>query len=249
MLKKSLKYAPIAIIVCYLLFLFVIIPSQKDNDKCKELVINISGNQLGTINNEEIVNTLISNDLYPEGEKMDRISCLDIEDFIKTMSLVKECQVYKTNSNGIRLELVCREPVLKVYDKNDSIYYVDDEGHKITDIKKPLLLPVASGEIDDEMIGDELKTIITTIKNDPFWMAQIEQIYFDKKKEATIVPRMGDHIIEIGTVKDFDEKLSNIKTFYTGGLNIVGWDKYNKLNIEINNKVICTKKKNTKSDK
>ena len=56
MLKKSLKYIPVAALACYLLFLFVIVPWQEDNDKCSELVINISGNELGTINNEEIVN-------------------------------------------------------------------------------------------------------------------------------------------------------------------------------------------------
>ena len=72
-------------------------------------------------------------------------------------------------------------------------------------------------------------------------MAQIEQIYFNKGKEAVIVPRIGNHIIELGTVDKLKDKLSSIKIFYTDGLSIVGWDKYNKLNIKISNKVICTK--------
>ena len=137
---------------------------------------------------------------------------------------------------------VCREPVLKVFDKNGCTYYVDSEGSKITDIKKPLLLPVATGNIDDKMIGKELRAIASFIKHDPFWMAQIEQIHFTEEKEAVIVPRMGDHIIELGKIKQLKEKLGSIKTFYTDGLNILGWEKYNKLNIKISNKVICTKR-------
>ena len=242
MLKKSLKYIPAAALACYLLFLFVIVPWKEDKDKCSELVINISGNELGTINNEEIVNALRENNLYPKGKGMDKISCRDIENYIMTMSLVKECEVYKTNNNKVNITLVCREPVLKVFDKAGAIYYVDSEGNKIINIKKPLLLPVVSGEIDDRMIGRELKTIASVIKNDPFWMAQIEQIYFHANKEAVIIPRMGDHIIELGTITEFDEKLSNIKIFYTDGLSIKGWEKYNKLNIKISNKVICTKR-------
>lgn len=242
MLKKSLKYIPVAALACYLLFLFVIVPWQEDNDKCSELVINISGNELGTINNEEVVNALKEGNLYPKGKGMDKISCLDIENFIMTMSLVKECEAYKTNNNKVKLKLVCREPVLKVFDKDGATYYVDSEGCKITSIKKPLMLPVVSGFVDDKMIGAELKTIASVIKSDPFWMAQIEQIYFHENKEAVIIPRMGDHIIELGTIKELSEKLSNIKIFYTDGLSIKGWERYNKLNIKISNKVICTKR-------
>jgi cell division protein FtsQ len=156
--------------------------------------------------------------------------------------LIKECQVYKSNDKKINIDVVCREPVLKVYDKEGATYYVDIEGRKISDIKKPLLLPVASGEIDDSMINNELRNVVSVIEKDPFWIAQIEQIYFNDKREAIITPRMGDQIIELGSIKKLDEKLSNLKTFYTKALNSVGWDKYSKLNIKISNKVICTKR-------
>ena len=158
------------------------------------------------------------------------------------MTVVKECQVYKTNEKRVKIDIVCREPVLKVYDNSGNTYYVDIEGEKISDINKSLLLPVASGEIDDSMIRKELLSVVSAIADEPFWLAQIEQIYFNEKKEAIIVPRMGSHIIELGNIKNIEEKLENIKVFYTKGLNIVGWNKYSKLNIKISNKVICTEK-------
>jgi cell division protein FtsQ len=55
---------------------------------------------------------------------------------------------------------------------------------------------------------------------------------------------MGDHVIEIGTIRQLDEKLENVKTFYRKGLNTVGWNKYSRLNIKISDKVICTKRDN-----
>ena len=100
----------------------------------------------------------------------------------------------------------------------------------------------ASGEIDDTMIDKELLSVVSAIEKEPFWLAQIQQIYFNDKKEAIITPRIGDHIIELGTVKQIDEKLLNLKTFYINGLSTVGWNKYNKLHIKISNKVICTKR-------
>jgi cell division protein FtsQ len=132
--------------------------------------------------------------------------------------------------------------VLKVIDKNGATYYVDIEGEKIDGISKPLRLPVASGEIDDSMIEKELLSVVSAIKKDPFWLAQIQQIYFNDKKEAIITPRVGDHIIELGSVREIEKKLQNLKAFYINGLGTVGWNKYSKLNIKISDKVICTKK-------
>ncbi len=241
MLKKILKYIIAAAIVCYIAFAFVIVPLRKDNDSCNSLVISITNNKFGTISNNDIVDMLNSRGLHPEGINIDSIRCCDIENYIKELTLIKECQVYKCNDKKIKIDIVCREPVLNVFEKGGATYFLDIEGRKISDIKKPLLLPVASGEIDEKMAGKELLQVVKSIAKDPFWVAQIEQIYFNDKKEAIITPRMGDHTIELGTVKNLDEKLSNLKTFYIKGLNTVGWNKYNKLNIKISDKVICTK--------
>ena len=242
MLKKILTYITTVAIVCYLVFAFVIVPMQKENDNSKGIVIKIADNRLGTISAEDIEEMLNEEGLHPQDKMIDSVSCSDIENFINSMTLIKECQVYKTNGKKVVVDVICREPVLKVIDKSGATYYVDIEGQKIADIKKPLRLPVASGEIDDTMIDKELLSVVSAIEKEPFWLAQIQQIYFNDKKEAIITPRIGDHIIELGTVKQIDEKLQNLKTFYINGLSTVGWNKYNKLNIKISNKVICTKR-------
>ena len=242
MLKKILTYITTVAIVCYLVFAFVIVPMQKENDNSKGIVIKIADNRLGTISTEDIEEMLNEEGLHPQDKMIDSVSCSNIENFINSMTLIKECQVYKTNGKRIVIDIVCREPVLKVIDKSGATYYVDIEGEKIEDIKKPLRLPVASGEIDDAMIGTELRTIVSAIEKNPFWLAQIQQIYFNDKKEAILVPRIGDHVIELGSVKQLNEKLENLKAFYTNALNTVGWNKYSKLNIKISNKVICTKR-------
>lgn len=242
MLKKILTYMAAAATACYLLFAFVIVPMQKENDNCKGIAINISNNRLGTINNESIEEMLTEEGLYPQGIVIDSVSCSSIENYMNSFSIIKECQVYKTNGKMVAIDIVCREPVLKVIDKNGATYYVDIEGEKIDGISKPLRLPVASGEIDDSMIEKELLSVVSAIEKDPFWLAQIQQIYFNDKKEAIITPRVGDHIIELGSVREIDKKLQNLKAFYINGLGTVGWNKYSKLNIKISDKVICTKK-------
>jgi cell division protein FtsQ len=113
MLKKILKYIIAAAIACYLIFALVIVPSRKDNDKCKEVAIKISNNRLGTITNDDIVAMLQEDGLYPQDKVMDSINCHDIEEFINAMTIVKDCQVYKTNEKRVKIDIICREPVLR----------------------------------------------------------------------------------------------------------------------------------------
>ena len=58
------------------------------------------------------------------------------------------------------------------------------------------------------------------------------------------VPRVGDHIIYIGTPNSIDKKLERLRKFYLYGLNKAGWNKYNYISLEFDNQIIC--KKNSK---
>ena len=60
--------------------------------------------------------------------------------------------------------------------------------------------------------------------------------------KIVLVPRIGNHIIEIGKADNLEKKLAKLEEFYKEGLSKVGWNKYNKINIEFDKQVICTKK-------
>ena len=62
-------------------------------------------------------------------------------------------------------------------------------------------------------------------------------------KEIELVPRVGNHIIYLGKLEHFEDKLKRLKTFYEKGLNQVGWNKYSRISLEFGNQIICTKKK------
>ena len=62
-------------------------------------------------------------------------------------------------------------------------------------------------------------------------------------KEIELIPRVGNHIIYLGKLEHFEDKLGRLKTFYEKGLNQVGWNKYSRISLEFGNQIICTKKK------
>ena len=242
MLKKIITYLLWGIAVCYAMFAFIIIPCIPDNDTCKGVLIAVDNDDIGNLTDENIIDMLKGKGLSPEKKEMDKIDCHEIEKFLGSITLVRDCQVYKGKTGYINIAIECRTPIMKVHENSGNSYYIDAMGDTIVGIHKALHLPVASGYITREMRRKELRDIAKTIYNNPFWRAQVEQVYFGEKGDIILVPRVGDHIIEFGKADHAAEKLSKLYTFYSKGLNTIGWDKYEKLNIEFNDKVIGTRR-------
>ena len=242
MLKKILIYIFWVILAVYMLFSLVIIPNIPDNNQCKGVLITVDNDENGNLSKENITELLDKEGLNPYGYIIDSIRCTVIENCINEISLVRDCQVYKTADRYVAIEIDCKIPILKVTDINGNEYYIDSDGNIITGVHKALHLPVATGHISEEMQSTELKEMACAIYGSRFWLAQTEQIHFEKNGNIILVPRVGGHIIEFGKAENITGKLDKLYTFYTKGLNAIGWDKYEKLNIEFNDKVICTKK-------
>ena len=82
--------------------------------------------------------------------------------------------------------------------------------------------------------------------NNKFWDAQIEQIHVLPDRNIELVPRVGDHLVYLGKLENFENKLARLKEFYQKGLNQVGWNKYSRISLEFSNQIICTKRESNK---
>lgn len=242
MLKKIFIYLLWGAVACYLVFAFIIVPNIPDSSLCKGVLITVANDDNGNLTDENIMEMLEEEGLDPQKKKLEDVDCHRIETFLDDITLVKECQVYKSTTGRVNIDIECRIPIMKVHENGGNSYYIDSEGDTIIGIHKALHLPVANGYITKEMRKNELRDIACAIYDDEFWRAQIEQVYFNSAGEIIMVPRVGSHIIEFGTAENAAEKFGKLYTFYSKGLNSMGWDKYEKLNIEFNDKVIGTKK-------
>ena len=243
MLKRIFKYLLAAVIVCYTLFALIYFPSLKREGICQGVLVNVNDSELEIISRDEVMEILKEEGLDPSGRNINDFHCCDIENFMDNISLIEKCEVYKSIKGYAVIDIDCRIPIIKVYDKNNRTYHVDRKGNIIDGIHKALYLPIASGCIDDSIATNDVVAMAKAINEDEFWSSQIEQIHFDEQKHITMVPRVGNHIIEFGEAENIEEKLDKLYTFYLNGMNKIGWNKYSKLNIEFGNKVICTQRK------
>lgn len=242
MLKKIAIIFAVIVATVYLVFALFFLDILPAETKCRGVEIVISDNDLQALSVESIERQLKQKGLDPRGKEMETISTEKIEKMLLESSIVKDCQCYKTHKNLIGIRISCKRPIIQVYDQASGEYCLDSDGTVIRNVQNAIYLPVASGDIASDEAKKSLVEIALFLQDNRFWSEQVEQIYVTPKQEIILVPRIGNHLVELGKADNLETKLEKLKEFYTEGLNKVGWNKYERINVEFDKQVICTKK-------
>jgi cell division protein FtsQ len=65
------------------------------------------------------------------------------------------------------------------------------------------------------------------------------QININPGNELTIVPRLGNFKIDLGTVENLDDKFLRLESFYRTTLPQAGWNKYSKISLKYKNQIVA----------
>lgn len=194
------------------------------------------------------------------GKNVDEIDLHTAEMLLNSRSAIKESQVSITRAGELRIEITQRKPVLRIQTENGG-FYVDE-----TEYIFPLVstftsyVPVVSGHIplaiDPQHRGlaaddsgrwmEKIMGLGSYLSTDPFWNAQIEQIYVDENGDIILSPRVGEHKIIFGDLKDIEVKFNKLYTFYKNIVPAEGWDKYSTINLKYRDQIVCKLKSKRK---
>jgi cell division protein FtsQ len=199
------------------------------------------------------------------GQPKSTVNITEIERVLNSHPAISKAEVSMSIDGVVKIDVKQRNPILRVFSADGDSYYLDDQGKlmPLSD-KYTMRVLVANGNIMEpfakrysysvEQIGkdsalrttsklDELYAMARFINADPFWKAQIHQIYYNSENEMEIVPLAGNQKIIFGDTTEMEEKFNKLLTFYQQGLNTTGWwDKYAVINLKFRNQVVCTKK-------
>ncbi len=221
---------------------------KADNIKCQSVLVHIIEGSPRFLQEDDILELVKKADNSIFGKKLKQINTEVLEQKLRAVENISNVEIYrKIEGKSLRftgklvVEIEERIPIVRIK-TGESDYYLDREGIKIpASDKYTVRVPVVSGTITSEYATRELFPFAGFIYSDPFWKAQIEQIFVTPKKELLVVPRVGDHLIEFGTTGNYREKLRNLKAVYQQGFSKTGWDKYKTINLKYKNQVVCTK--------
>ncbi len=236
---------------------------EKSNIKCKSLAVHISdenGNEF--ITKTDVLDLLSSKGKQPIGKRLNDINIGMLEKLINSNPFVANAEVFSTIDGEVNIDISQRVPIIMIINNNDEHFYIDDQGEfmpvsqnytahvivangNIFNGYAEKRIPKCNSETVDSIsqiqIISQLYDLACFINKDPFWNAQIEQIYVNEQSEIELITRIGNHRIILGNASQLDEKFKRLMIFYKQGLNITGWNNYSVINLKYKNQVVCTK--------
>ena len=233
---------------------------DKSAQVCEEVSINITDQETsGFLSANEIKNILQKKHLYPKGKTLALVDPRTIEESLSQNTLIDHVQCYKTVSGTVGIIVSQKVPYVRIKTEDGKDYYLDANGEVMRSTNYTSDLIIATGNISKWYAQNYISAASRYIMSHDFWKNQIEQINILPDKNFEIVPRVGNHIVCLGRLpestdkekreKDIQEfmdfKLKRLEKFYKYGLNEIGWNKYNYINLEFDNQIICKKNKKT----
>lgn len=232
-----------SLLALYFPLMLGLVGSHRQDVVCSEVVVDVMDSmKTRFVSDTEIRDAVLEKFSETLGEPLNTLNFNHIEAFVEKHPAIKNCEVYNTVGGYLKIDLVQHLPLFRVFENTRS-YYIDEDGNEM-----PLFdsftarVLVASGAIEGEM--ENLLFISRFLRDNPFWSAQIEQLYIKEDGDYVLVPRVGDHLILLGPPDRFEEKMRNLEALYKKGLSPREWNNYQMINLKYEGQVLCSKNRN-----
>lgn len=241
---RILLSAVMLLIIAYLCTAFTIFNKKPVGKLCTDIEVVTKDTTFSDIfTARSVIDILKQKKLNPIGRDIDSVSTLLLERELSQNALIDKVECYKTPSGRIRVVINQKTPVLRVFNNYGESFLVDDKGSIMPHVSSNAFhLPVVTGHATKSFCSHKLYEFGVFLQKDKFWSAQVEQINILADNTIEIVPRVGNHIIYLGQLDGYERKLSRVQKFYDKALNKIGWNKYSRINVELSNQIICTKR-------
>src|SRR5258708_7961811 len=184
-----------------LVVLMSFIEIKKSEVVCASVNVYIPGNQY-FIDRQEVNHILLVNNRPLIGRRMDDINIYALENKLKANPFIEYAKVYAEMDGTINVEISQRQPILRLLNRFDQDFYVDQHGLKIPLSANFTARVLAANGYIDELFANRVDTLHTAmarelfktadyIRKDSLWDAQIAQIYVNQDHEIELIPRVA----------------------------------------------------------
>jgi len=243
----------------YLVIIPAFLTRKINGMACSGISINIAdSSDYHLVNSLEIRNLVSSGGARVIGAPVGSISLNDIEGRLSRLKELKVAEAYVSVDGILHVYANQRNPIMRII-AGGGDYFLDDEG--VVMHRKKLYTPrlhVVGGniKITSQMLNGtsvldtavknsilkDLYELVEYIRRDDFWSAQIDQINVDDEDEIDLIPRLGSQRIHLGTIENYRGKLRNLGVFYKEVMPVAGWNKYDLINLEFTDQIVCRKR-------
>ena len=236
-----------------LIALIALTESRQEQKRCLEVIVQldkVDGHQF--LSKRDVTGYLTNEGNNPVvGETFDKIDFRTLEQRLKRHGLVKNCQVSRDLKGNVVVSIEQPRPVARLVSFGSDFQfvggqYVSEEGRFFpTSMNHTVRVPLLSGRYfaNHKTLANSssqgIMTLLTMIRKDVFWQAQITEIDISEQGAITLWPTYGTHRIELGAPINLELKFKKLKLFYKSVLSAKGWNRYSRVNVQYRNQIVC----------
>ncbi len=233
----------------YLVIALTLTATESDTDLCRGVNITVNNSDSAGkqfVSAEELAHEI--GDLPQKAKKMTlaSINTQDIRRTLLSLDKVEDVQVLRLTDGTIDITAQPIIPVMRVFDNGKS-YYINKDGKRVSaNARYHKDVPIVEGHFDpaDTLFTPQsLLPLINYISSDSIWNSFISMVKVKSPNDIILVPVIREHVINIGTPDNFDDKFSRLKKFYTEVLPRQGWEKYDTLTLKWRGQLVASKRK------
>ena len=223
---------------------------KKDAKHCAAVKITIEGVSNNFFVDENDVRNIIKSvaNGEPVGKPIGSFNLKAMETSLEKSTWVKAAELFFDNNNILRVNILEREPIARVFTTTGTTFYIDSSIMMLPLSEKfPARLPVFTNFPSDKVVltaADsnllrDIRTLSIAIQKDSFRMALIDQIDITPNRSFEMMPKIGSQIIVFGDATDAEEKFTKLEQFYKEVMAKTSWNKYSTINVQYKGQVVA----------
>ena len=194
------------------------------------------------------------------GTKMDNIRTDQLQRSLVAMAHVRSAVVSKRLDGRIEVEVIPRQPVLRILNPDGSGFYVDVDqrlmplsssyaahvplfvtAHNIT-AADPELVDARTGQVSQGTHLAHLITYRNALEAHPLMKHLTEHVVLDSVGRATVIPRIGSYRIALGDARNLEAKFDRLQTFLKHAVQRKDLNSYTHISLAYRDQVVCKRR-------
>jgi len=195
------------------------------------------------------------------GTPMSQIDVGGIQVAVNRHPAVQACNVFLGVDGILHLDIQQRAPMFRVLNSDGSGFYVDTLGQSFSLLERAVAyVPIFSVEgvmgamefpankkyYDENALGltylDELVLFGNHMRKKSELKDWVEHVHLTAAGTIEVIPRVGNHVIDFGSIYNLESKTKMLFEFYRSQLTITNLEKYSRINLNFENQIICEKR-------
>jgi cell division protein FtsQ len=163
-----------------------------------------------------------------------------LENALNSNPMIKEAQVFINVDGQLTVEINQKQPIARV--ATNASYYIDNDGTFMPlSTNYSARVPLVTGVVEKNALHN-IAVVARMVQSDEFLKNNVVEIHQNENRSIDLKFRKDDFTIQLGSLKQLEKKINNLKAFYQKAMRDSTLSKYSVVNLRFDKQVICTKK-------